>query len=69
MPRVTIKTGIVAADGHEQILTEYICDWPHCPNPAEHLLGVVADLRVASWVCHEHAALLEERRRSSNRGS
>jgi hypothetical protein len=28
MPRLTIKTGIVAEDGQEEVLTEYLCDWP-----------------------------------------
>jgi hypothetical protein len=26
MPRLTIKTGIVAEDGQEEVLTEYLCD-------------------------------------------
>jgi hypothetical protein len=61
MPHVTIKTGIVAADGHEEVLTEYLCDWPGCSNVAELVVGVVAGLRAMRVVCHEHAALLHKR--------
>ena len=65
MPRVTIKTGIVDADGHEEVLAEYLCDWPGCANVAEHLVGVLAELRVMCLVCHEHAATLRKRARDS----
>ena len=57
MPRVTIKTGIVAADGHEAVLTEYLCDWPACPHVAVHLIPAAPGLRVLTIVCPEHAAL------------
>ena len=62
MPWVTIRTGIVAADGKEEILTEYQCDWPDgCGNIAEHLLGVAPDVGIACAVCREHAAMLQKR--------
>jgi hypothetical protein len=61
MPRVTIKTGIVSADGQEEVLSEHLCDWPECANVAEHVVGVVAELRVLCVVCRLHAALLHKR--------
>ena len=61
MPRMTIKTGIVAADGHEEVLTGYLCAWPDCANVAEHVVGVVAELRAMCVVCPEHLALMRER--------
>jgi hypothetical protein len=61
MPRVTIRTGIVAEDGQEEVLTEYLCDGPGCANVAEHMLGVVVELRIMCMVCHEHAVTLQRR--------
>jgi len=54
MPWVTIKTGLTTPDGHEEKLTEYICDHPGCPNIATHMLGVIVALRVSASVCDEH---------------
>jgi hypothetical protein len=65
MPCVTIKTGFAAADGQEEVLTEYLCDWPDCANVAEHVIGVVRGLRYACVVCREHAALLKKRASNS----
>jgi hypothetical protein len=62
MPWVTIKTGVVAADGQEAVLREYQCDWPGgCANVAEHVLGAVPDMGVACAICREHAAMLKSR--------
>ena len=58
MPRVTIKTGIIGSDGHEQALTEYLCDWPGCPNIANHVLGRVREIGAAIVVCDEHVAAM-----------
>jgi len=66
MPRVTIKTGVVAADGREEILTDYVCDSPGCPNPAEYLVGVLVELRCMCLVCRTHAAMLEDRKNRSS---
>ena len=54
MPQVTINAGVIGPDRHEELLTEYICDHPGCPNIATHLLGVVVELRVMAAVCDEH---------------
>ena len=54
MSRLTIKTGIADIDGREEVLTEYLCDWPDCPNVALHVMGVVKDIRAAVVVCAEH---------------
>lgn len=59
MPRVTLRAE--SKDGTEHTLTEYICDWPDCPNVAEHVLGVVRELRTTAAVCAPHARLLAER--------
>jgi hypothetical protein len=61
MPRVTIKTGVVAADGHEEVLTEYLCDWPGCANVAEHVIGVAVELGAMCVACPEHAASMSGR--------
>ena len=57
MPWVAIKTGIVAADGRETILREYLCDWPGCAHVAEQVVGVVRELAMARAVCREHAEM------------
>ena len=65
MPWVAIKTGIVAADGQETILREYLCDWPSCAHVAEHLIGVVRDVAMMRGVCPEHAAMMQNRESDS----
>jgi hypothetical protein len=54
MPLVSIKTGFPTADGHEEVLTEYLCDWPGCPNAAVHPLGCIKEIRAVAVVCEEH---------------
>lgn len=61
MPIVKIRTDVAAAQGGEHILTEYLCDWPDCPSPAEDVFGVVKELGVTLAYCKAHAA--EHRRR------
>jgi hypothetical protein len=56
MSRVTIKTGFIDADGHEEELTEYLCDYPDCPNIATSVLGHIRELGQTAAVCDEHAA-------------
>jgi hypothetical protein len=56
MPQVTIRTGILAADGREEELIEYLCDWPDCPNIATELVGCVRELGLSTVMCHEHAS-------------
>jgi hypothetical protein len=68
MSRVTLRTGLIGADGHEETVTEYLCDWPDCPNIAVHQLGVIRELRAMSAVCEEHAAMIEKRRNSDSEG-
>ena len=57
MPVVTIRTGVMAADGAEEIITEYLCDYPECPNTAEHVVGCAREMRRGYAVCAEHAKL------------
>ncbi len=65
MPRVTLKTGITDADGHEEVLHEYFCDWPGCPNVAAHVLGFAREIRVCTVVCDEHAVMISTRKKDS----
>jgi len=55
MPWVTMKAGAVTPDGREEELTEYLCDWPGCPNPATHVLGCLRELGGSAAVCDLHA--------------
>jgi hypothetical protein len=55
IPQVTIKTGLTTLDGREELLTEYLCDHPDCPNIATQVLGCVAELHLAVVVCSQHA--------------
>jgi hypothetical protein len=43
VPQVTLRTTV---DGREETLSEYICDWPDCPNGAVKVVGFVAELRI-----------------------
>ena len=61
MPHVTIRTGMIASDGQEEVLTEYLCDWPDCANVAEHVAAVVRELALVSVVCREHNEMLHKR--------
>jgi hypothetical protein len=57
MPGVVLR--MQTEDGTtEETVAEYICDWPDCPNVAEHVLGVVREIRAVAMVCSEHAKLL-----------
>ena len=63
MPLVTIRTGVLAEDGSEEVLREYLCDWPDCPNIAVHSLGCITEIRTMALVCEEH--LLRNQRKAS----
>ncbi len=54
IPQVTIKTGLKAPDGREELLTEYVCDHAGCPNIATHALGFVREVGAMAAVCDEH---------------
>jgi hypothetical protein len=64
MPQVTIRTTV---NGREEAVSEYLCDWPDCPNIATEVLGVVRELRLRSAMCAEHAARLRSRREDDAR--
>jgi hypothetical protein len=55
MPHVTIATGFTAEDGREEILTDYLCDVPDCPNPACQVMGFAREAGGGFAVCAEHA--------------
>ena len=54
MPQIAIKTGLTAPDGSEEELSEYICDYPGCPNIATRVLGCARELRQMAAVCEMH---------------
>jgi hypothetical protein len=54
IPQVTIKTGITTADGHEEQISEYFCDWPECANVATQVLGYATEIGVCAAVCDDH---------------
>jgi hypothetical protein len=58
VPWVTIRTGVVAADGQEIVLTEYLCDWPRCAHVAEHVVGFVRTASITRALCPEHNAMM-----------
>ena len=42
MSQVAIKAGLTTADGREELLTEYLFDYPGCPdiaNPGARMRG------------------------------
>jgi hypothetical protein len=57
MPNITLR---MVVDGREETISEYICDWSDCPNVAVEVMGVVRELRLASMLCAEHAALVRK---------
>jgi hypothetical protein len=61
VPRVTIATGFAAEDGREEILSEYQCDVPNCPNHAMQVMGFVRELGRGFAVCAEHVVVLQRR--------
>ena len=65
MPWVAIKTGLMTPEGYEEKLTEYLCDYPGCPNRATQLLGCIVELRLAAAVCEEHMPKRQSEIRSS----
>jgi hypothetical protein len=66
MPRTTIRTGFVRDDGTDVVLEEFLCDWPDCPNVAEHVLGALVELRTMAILCSMHMAELQERGRCAD---
>jgi hypothetical protein len=64
MPLVTIKTIV---DGREENLSEYLCDWPDCPNVAVEVVGGLRELRMRVAMCAEHASRLAKQRDSESR--
>lgn len=55
MPLVTIRTGVSTPNGAEEVLSEYLCDSPDCPNVAVYPLGCIRELRAVVVVCEEHS--------------
>jgi hypothetical protein len=55
MPWVVIKTGLKTPEGDDEVLREYLCDYPGCTNVAIRMLGLIVELRQMAMVCAEHA--------------
>jgi hypothetical protein len=55
VPQVEIATGIIGEDGKEEILFEYLCDAPGCPNYASQAIGLSTERGVGLALCSEHA--------------
>jgi hypothetical protein len=49
-------------DGREETLSEYMCDWPDCPNVAVEVVGGLRELRVRVAMCAEHVSRLAKQR-------
>jgi hypothetical protein len=64
VPQVTIRTVI---DGREETISDYLCDWPDCPNVGIHVVGVVRELRIRAAMCAEHAARVANRPNNDSR--
>jgi hypothetical protein len=64
MPVVTLRTVV---NDREEAVSEYICDWPDCPNTATVVVGVVRELRMRSALCAEHAARLTSKHHDDRR--
>jgi hypothetical protein len=58
MGQVTIKTGLTTPDGQEEQLTEYLCDYPNCPNFATHVVGCLIELGLTAVACEVHVSKL-----------
>jgi hypothetical protein len=61
MPVVTVRTGIARPDGNEIQLTEFVCDYPECPNIAAHVVGFVKEIGRSIVYCGEHLESLRSR--------
>jgi hypothetical protein len=48
-------------NGREEAMSEYLCDWPDCPDVAVQVVGIVRELRIRTAMCAEHAAQLANR--------
>lgn len=57
VPLVTIR---MTVDGQEESLSEYLCDWPDCPETAVRVVGVVRELRLCTVMCVKHATQLKK---------
>jgi hypothetical protein len=55
VPQVVIATGIIGEDGTEEMLSEYLCDAPGCPNYASQAIGLSSERGIGLALCSEHA--------------
>jgi hypothetical protein len=53
MPQLTLRTTV---NGREEAISEYICDWPNCPQPGLYVFAVMPALRLRAVMCADHAA-------------
>jgi hypothetical protein len=50
-----VEPGVGGPRSYREKVTTYLCDWPDCLNPAEHILGCVKELAACVALCKEHA--------------
>jgi hypothetical protein len=55
MPWVIAEPGLNGPKSYREGSKTYLCDWPDCANPAEEVLGCIAELAAFVAVCKEHA--------------
>jgi hypothetical protein len=48
-------------DDREETISEYICDWPNCPNVAMEVIGFARELRLYTAFCAEHVARIAKK--------
>jgi hypothetical protein len=58
MPWVIAEPGLHGPKSYSEGRATYLCDWPDCANPAEEVLGCIAELVAFVAVCKEHAKKL-----------
>ena len=58
MPWVIVEPGLNGPKSYAERVTTYLCDWPHCTNTAEEVVGCVADIGAFAALCKEHAKRL-----------
>jgi hypothetical protein len=58
MPLITIRTNSTSKGHSEEVISEYMCDSPDCPNIAVQVIGIARQINGLLALCEEHAELL-----------
>ncbi len=57
MPWVIVEPGLTGPRSYRERVTTYLCDWPHCANVAQYVLGCIPELGACVALCKEHAKM------------